>query len=124
MTSQETQALSDSAKTNIQDIENEIETSSAYFKAKPDKVYLKMIDLNKNKIKPVETDKFKDAKGNPLKKYEVVVTDVNTQREQIWTISKTLCLQLIGELGKGFRVLKIERIGEDRGTIYRVQGME
>lgn len=124
MSKQTSEALSDSAKTNIQDIENEIESSSTFFKAKPDKVYLKMIDLDKNKIKPVETDKFKDAKGNPLKRYEVVVTDVNTQREQIWTVSKTLALQLIGELGKGFKVLKIERIGEDRGTIYRVSGVE
>lgn len=117
-------ALSESAKSNIQDIEAEIESSSAFWKAKPDKVYMKMIDLNKNKIKPVETDKFKDSKGNPLKRYEIVVTDVNTQKEQIWTVSKTVCMQLIGVLGQGFRVVKIERIGEDRGTIYRISSVE
>jgi hypothetical protein len=36
-------------------------------------------------------------------------------------ISKTVCLAIIAELRKGFKVLKVERIGEDRGTIYRIQ---
>jgi hypothetical protein len=36
-------------------------------------------------------------------------------------ISKTVCLAIIAELRKGFKVLKVKRIGEDRGTIYRIQ---
>jgi hypothetical protein len=35
-----------------------------------------------------------------------------------------VCLQIITELRKGFKVLKVERIGEDRGTIYRIQVVE
>jgi hypothetical protein len=37
----------------------------------------------------------------PLKRYEFVITHVNNQREQIWTVSKTVCLQMLEELKKG-----------------------
>jgi len=40
------------------------------------------------------------------------------------TVGKTVCLQIITELRKGFKVLKVERIGEDKGTIYRIQMVE
>jgi hypothetical protein len=40
------------------------------------------------------------------------------------SISKTVCLAIFAELRKGFKVLKVERIGEDRGTIYRIQVVE
>jgi hypothetical protein len=50
----------------------------------------------------------------PLKRYEFVITHVNNQKEQIWTVSKTVCLQMLEELKKGFRVLKVIRTGSDR----------
>ena len=114
------QALSKSASKNLEDIETEIEQSSAYFKAKPDTEYLLHIDLDKNKIVPVENDRFKDSMGKPIKRYELVVTHVNSGRVQTWTVSKTLALQLIAELKTGKKVVKVERIGEDKSTVYRV----
>ena len=118
------QALSQSASKNLEDIESEIEQSSAYFKAKPDTEYLLHIDLDKNKIVPVENDRFKDSSGNPIKRYEVVITHVNTGRTQTWTTSRTLIMQLISELKTGKKVVKVERIGEDKGTVYRVKAVQ
>jgi len=43
------------------------------------------VDLDKHKIKPVENERFKDAHGKPLKKYEFIIIHVNNQKEQIWT---------------------------------------
>jgi hypothetical protein len=102
-------------------IENKIETSTQYFKAKPNKFYLVSVDLDKHKIMPVEQT---DSNGNPQKRYEMIIQHVNNGKEQTWTVGKTVCLQIITELRNGFKVLKVERIGEDRGTIYRIQVVE
>lgn len=118
------QELSESEMANIESIENEIESSNRYFKPKQDKIYMIRLDLKKDKIVPVTNDRFKDAKGNPLKRYEMIITHVNTGVEQAWTVSKTVCLQIIEELKKGFTVLQIERIGEDKNTIYRIKGVQ
>jgi hypothetical protein len=80
--------------------------------------------LDKHKIKPVENERFKDAKGNPLKRYEMVITHVNNQKEQTWTVSKTVCLQIIEQLRKGFTVLKVTRHDEDRTTTYTIEGVQ
>jgi hypothetical protein len=56
--------LSESAAGNLDSIEEEIETSSQYFKPKPDKPYVISMDPQKDKIVPVENDRFKDANGN------------------------------------------------------------
>lgn len=79
--------------------------------------------MDKNKIKPVET-KFTDAQGKPVKRYELVIVHVNNQKEQIWTVSKTVCMQIIGEIRKGFHVLKVIRIGTDRNTTYQIEGVQ
>lgn len=60
----------------------------------------------------------------PLKRYEFVITHVNDQKEQIWTVSKTVCLQILEQLRKGFRVLKVIRTGADRSTTYQIEGMQ
>jgi hypothetical protein len=90
-------------------------------------IYIR-IDLDnpdpKHKIKPVENERFKDAQGRPLKRYEFVIAHVNNQKEQIWTVSKTVCLQILGELRKGFKVLKVIRTGADRSTTYSITGMQ
>jgi hypothetical protein len=80
--------------------------------------------MDKHKIVQVENDRFTDSQGNPQKRYELIIQHVNNGKEQVWTISKTVCLAIIAELRKGFKVLKVERIGEDRGTIYRIQVVE
>jgi|InoplaM3SPM_1038593.scaffolds.fasta_scaffold54280_1 hypothetical protein len=116
--------LNQSAIENLQSIEEEIETSSQYFKPEPEKTYIIRMDLENDKIVPVENDKFKDANGKPIKRYECKITHVNNGREQKWTVAKTVCLQIIGQLKKGFTVLKVTRHGSDRTTTYSIEGMQ
>jgi hypothetical protein len=82
------------------------------------------VDLDKHKIKPVENERFKDAHGKPLKRYEFIITHVNNQKEQIWTVSKTVCLQTLEQLRKGFRVKKVIRTGADRSTTHELEGIQ
>ena len=119
-----TNQLDQSAIDNLESIEEEIETSSQYFKPKPDKTYVIKMDLEKDKIIPTENEKFKDANGNLIKRYECKITHVNNDREQKWTVSKTVCLQLIEQLKKGLNVLKVTRHGSDRTTTYTIEGMQ
>jgi hypothetical protein len=116
--------LNESTAQNLASIEEEIETSSQYFKPKPDKTYVIRLDPQKDKIVPAENDRFKDANGNPIKRYECKVTHVNNGKEQKWTVSKTVCLQIIEQLRKGYTVLKVIRHGEDRTTTYQIEGMQ
>ena len=114
--------ISEQAKSNIDEIELDVTTSSQYFKPRPGTTYVIQVDLDKHKIKPVENPKFTDASGKPLKRYEIVIVHVNNQKEQTWTVSKTVCLQIIEQLRKGFTVLKLVRTGADRNTTYRIEG--
>ena len=122
--STQNQELTESAAENLSSIEEEIETSSQYFKPKPDKTYVIKLDPQKDKIVPTENDRFKDANGNPIKRYEWKITHVNNGKEQKWTVSKTVCLQIVEQLRKGFTVLKVTRHGEDRTTTYSIEGMQ
>ena len=121
-----TPTISGQAQSNIDEIELDAISSSQYFKPKPGTTYVIRIDLDKHKIKPVqiENERFKDVQGKPLKRYEFVIAHVNNQKEQIWTVSKTVCLQILGELRKGFKVLKVIRTGADRSTTYQIQGIQ
>jgi hypothetical protein len=112
------------AKDNLSEIEEEIETSSQYFKPKPDKTYVVSMDPQKDKIVPVQNDRFKDANGNPLKRYECKITHVNSGREQKWTVAKTVCLQIVEQLKQKYTVLKVTRHGEDRTTTYQIEGLQ
>jgi hypothetical protein len=123
-TSNQSNQLDQSAIDNLESIEEEIETSSQYFKPKPDKTYVIRLDPQKDKIVPTENDRFKDANGNPIKRYECKITHVNNGKEQKWTVSKTVCLQIVEQLRKGFTVLKVTRHGEDRTTTYQIEGMQ
>src|SRR5918992_304103 len=109
---------------NLEEIEDEIQTSSQYFKPAPDKTYIIKLDPQKDKIVPVENDRFKDANGNPIKRYECKITHVNNGREHIWTVSKTVCLQIIEQLKKNFTTLKVTRRGTDRTTTYAIEGIQ
>jgi len=62
--------LNQSALDNLESTEEEIETSSLYFKPKADKTYMIKMDPQKDKTVPVENEQFKDAYGNPIKRYE------------------------------------------------------
>ena len=115
--------LSDPALENLTAIEDEIETSSQYFKPRPDKVY--MLSMNpEERIEPRLNERFKTADGKPTIRYEIKITHVNNGKTQLWEVSKTLCAQIVGELKKGFKVIHVQRFGEDRGTVYKVQGVQ
>ena len=117
------QGMSDKALDNLTAIEDEIETSSQYFKPKPDRVY--MISINpEEKIEPRLNERFKDAQGKPTIRYELKITHVNNGKTQLWEVSKTICGQIVSELKKGFKVIQVQRFGEDRGTVYKVQGVQ
>ena len=111
------------ATDNLQFIEEEIEASSKYFKPKPDRIYVVKMERN-DKIVPVESERFHDANGKPIKRYECTITHVNSARRQTWSVSKTVCLQIIAQLKKGFNVLKITRRGSDRNTTYEIEGVQ
>jgi hypothetical protein len=122
--SAQNQELTESAAENLSSIEEEIETSSQYFKPKPSKPYVIKLDPQKDKIVPTENDRFKDANGNPIKRYECKITHVNNGKEQKWTVSKTVCLQIVEQLRNKFTVLKVTRHGEDRTTTYQIEGLQ
>lgn len=119
-----TNQLNQTTIENLDSIEEEIETSGQYFKPKPRKNYVIRLDPEKDKIVPTENERFKDANGNPVKRYECKITHVNNGREQKWTVSKTVCSQVIGQLRKGFQVLRVIRQGNDRNTIYLIEGVQ
>jgi hypothetical protein len=54
----------------------------------------------------------------------VVVFHPSNGREQIWTVSKTVIGQIIAEIRKGYKIFEVERIGEDRNTIYKIRGVQ
>lgn len=121
---QQKQGISESVAGNLASIEEEIETSSQYFKPKPGKMYVIKMDPLNDKIVPVENDRFKDSSGKPVKRYDCKITHVNSSKTQTWSVSKTVCLQIIEQLRKGFTVLKVLRQGSDRNTIYAIEGMQ
>jgi hypothetical protein len=110
MSTSTTNQLSQNAIDNLLSIEEEIETSSQYFKPKPGKTYVIRINPQ-DKIEMVQTDRFKDAQGKPLKRYQFKVAHVNNGKEQLWDTSKTVCTEIIEELKKGLTVLKVTRNG-------------
>jgi hypothetical protein len=118
------QGLGQSVIDNLQFIEEEIETSSQYFKPHPGKTYVVRLDPQKEIIIPVEIDRFKDTNGKPIKRYQCKITHVNNGKQQLWETSKTVCLQIIAELREGFKVLKVTRTGEDRSTTYSITGVQ
>ena len=125
-TQNQKEGISETALENLTAIEDEIETSSQYFKPKPDKVY--MISINpEERIEPRLNERFKTMDGKPTIRYEIKITHVNNGnngKQQLWETSKTLCAQIVSELKKGFKVIQVQRFGEDRGTVYKVQGVQ
>ena len=120
---QKQEQLSAQALDNLNFIEEEIEASSQYFKPKPGKVY--MIKVNpEEKIEPRLNERFKTADGKPTLRYEVKITHVNSGKSQLWETSKTLYQQIVGELKKGFTVLKVERHGSNRSATYTIEGVQ
>jgi hypothetical protein len=80
-TQNQKRGISDTALENLTSIEDEIETSSQYFKPKPDKVY--MLSINpEERIEPRLNERFKTADGKPTIRYEIKITHVNNGKQQ------------------------------------------
>jgi hypothetical protein len=54
-------SINEQALSNIDEIEQELETSSQYFKPKPGKTYVIKLDPQNDKIVPIENERFKDT---------------------------------------------------------------
>jgi hypothetical protein len=119
-----TSTISEQAQNNLDETELDIVSSSQYFKPRPGTTYVIQVDLDKHKIVPVENPRFTDAQGKPVKRYELVIVHVNNQKEQIWTVSKTVCMQIIEQIRKRFNTLKVTRTGTDRSTTYQIEGVQ
>jgi hypothetical protein len=124
MSTNMTSNLSERVQSNLDELEQELEISSAYFKPKPGKAYIIRLDPQNDKIVSIETDRFKDAQGRPIRRYEVKITHFNNGKQQLWDTSKTVCSQILEELRKGFTVLKVVRTGADRSTTYAIAGVQ
>jgi hypothetical protein len=118
-----TTQLSQSAIDNLRTVEEEIETSSQYFKPKPGKTYIIRISPE-DRIEPLQTDRFKDATGKPVMRYQFKIAHVNSGKEQLWDTAKTVCLQILDWLHNRYTVLKVIRNGSDRNTTYTIEGVQ
>ena len=117
--------ITEKAQNQLDNIQLDIETSTQFFKPKAGHTYVVEIDIDKHEIEITESDRFKDSRDKPLKQYQFIVKHVNNGVEQKWTVSsKRLVRQLMGEIRKGFKVMQVERIGEDRDTTYIVKGIQ
>jgi hypothetical protein len=108
---------------NLDEIEEEIETSSLYFKPKPGQEYVIRFNPEVNPIDVRETP-FKTPEGQPVKRYYHKIQHVSNGREQLWPTSKTVCLEIIKKLKEGWRVLRVVRTGTDRTTSYTIEGVQ
>jgi hypothetical protein len=117
------QKLSDKAQSNLSDLDLTLTTTSAYFKPESEKTYVIYINPE-DKVDMVKNPKFADKDGNVPTRFEFHIKHINNDAHQLWTISKTLCKQIVTELGKGYTVLEIKRYGSDRSTTYDVKGLQ
>jgi hypothetical protein len=117
------QKLSDKAQSNLSELDLTLTTTSAYFKPESEKTYVIYINPE-DKVDMVKNPKFADKDGNVPTRFEFHIKHINNDAHQLWTISKTLCKQIVTELGKGYTVLEIKRDGSDRSTTYDVKGLQ
>jgi hypothetical protein len=118
-------SLNEKAIGNLDKIQLELDSSTEFFKPKPGYVYVVEIDIEKHEIEVTESDRFKDTAGKPLKQYQFIVKHVNNGIEQKWNVtSKNLVRQLMTEIRKGIKVIRIQRTGEDKNTTYQINGVQ
>ena len=83
------------------------------------------IDPVKDEIRPVVNDRFKDAQGKPIKRYEVQDDSYQQwQAADLVSVSKTVVLQLLALLKKNYTTMKVVRFGTDRTTTYQIEGVQ
>jgi hypothetical protein len=120
-----TTSLTDKALGNLDEVQLELDSSTEYFKPRAGTTYVLEIDIEKHQILITESDRFKDPAGKPLKQYQFIIKHVNNGIEQKWNVtSKNLVRQLMTEIRKGFKVIKIQRMGEDKSTTYQIDGVQ
>jgi hypothetical protein len=105
-----------------------MDTSGDYFKPQAGTTYTAEIDIDKHRIVPVESDKFHDSKGRPLKQYQFVVRHVGhvgNGIEQKWNVTyKGLLKDLMTGIRKNHKMFRITRNGQDRSTTYTIEGLQ
>ena len=107
---------------NLHEIELDLDTTGEFFKPQAGTTYQLEIDIDKHRIVPVESDKFKDVKGKPLKQYQFIVRHVGNNVEQKWNItSKGLLRDIMTEVRKNHKMFRITRSGQDRTTTYKIE---
>ena len=52
------------------------------------------------------------------------MTHINNGKQQTWTVSKTVVLQLLALLKKNYTTMKVVRFGTDRTTTYQIEGVQ
>src|SRR5215207_7634509 len=112
--------LTEKARSNLSQLDLELATSTAWFKPESGKKYL--IKINpEDRVEKVESPRFayQDPKTGETKvpvRYEFHIVHVNNNAEQLWTVSKTVCMQIAAVLGTGKTVLRIQRNGSGKST--------
>lgn len=120
---QEKKQLTDKAQSNLSELDLTLVTSSHYFKPEAEKTYV--IKINpEDKVEMVKNPKFADKDGNIPTRFEFKVVHVDNNAEQLWTVSKTVCKQIVTELNGGFTILQVTRHGTDRSTTYDIEGVQ
>jgi hypothetical protein len=122
------QQLSAKAKSNLSQLDLELATSSHFFKPEPQKTYVIRINPE-DKVEKVENTRFayQDPNTGQTKvpvRYEFKIMHVDNGAEQLWTVSKTVCMQIAAALGKGFTVLEVTRNGTGKSTTYTIEGVQ
>jgi hypothetical protein len=120
--------LSEKARSNLSELDLELVSCSAYFKPIPEKTYLIHIDPEDH-VERIENPRFatKDPKTGEMKipvRYEFKISHPNNGAQQLWTVSKSVALQLSGHLGANETLLYVTRHGTDRSTTYTIESAE
>lgn len=123
MSNQTQTQLSSKVQDNLNEIELDLDTSGEFFKPRTGTTYEIEIDLEKHRIVPTDSEKFKTANGKPLKQYQFIVRHIGNNIEQKWSVtSKALLRQLMTEIRQNHKLFQITRNGEGPSTTYTVVG--
>ena len=115
--------LTDKALSNLDMLEEEIETSSNYFKPRPDRIY--MISMNpEEKIEPRLNDRFKTQDGKPVIRYECKITHVNNGKAAIMGNLQDCSCPNNRRTQERIQGPAGSKVREDRGTVYKITGIQ
>ena len=109
------QGYNEQEQNNLNEIEELLNKSSIYVSIGPgEKATLRF--LTQKKIQEIE----KQYNGQILKKIRFVVIDVNTgsSQEKFFDLGRRSARLIIAKLKEGHTLLKIERIGSGKDTLY------